>query len=188
MGSLFCFCFTQFCHKMALPVSILTNRMRHWDAGYILYTIHLYTLHIKLIFTELGIGEVITRKVTMKVTRNLAVIRVGWCGISLPCMLAPMHAGAHMLNRSAILGFLYNKKLLWQRSKNGGNGQKITENGRRYTREYLSNIKYPTILKKFDGGNGPKQADLWPKWIRHFERYRVTSGLSNKGGCRLFPF
>ena len=134
MGSLFCFCFTQFCHKMALPVSILTNRMRHWDAGYILYTIHLYTLHIKLIFTELGIGEVITRKVTMKVTRNLAVIRGGWCGISLPCMLAPMHAGAHMLNRSAILGFLYNKKLLfcvrhvttwWQRSKNNGKWQKI---------------------------------------------------------------
>ncbi len=40
-----------------------------------------------------------------------------------------------------------------------------------------SNIPIP---EKFDGGNGPKQADLWPKWIRRFERYRVASGLSNK--------
>ncbi len=36
------------------------------------------------------------------------------------------------------------------------------------------------IPEKFDDGNRPKQADLWPKWIRRFECYRVASGLSNK--------
>ena len=41
----------------------------------------------------------------------------------------------------------------------------------------VSNIPIPEI---FDGGNGPKQGDLWPKWIRRFERYRIASGLNNK--------
>ncbi|CAB4011562.1 Transposon Ty3-I Gag-Pol poly [Paramuricea clavata] len=41
----------------------------------------------------------------------------------------------------------------------------------------VSNIPIP---EKFDGGNGPKQGDLWPKWIRRFERYRIASGLNNK--------
>jgi hypothetical protein len=40
----------------------------------------------------------------------------------------------------------------------------------------VSNIPIP---EKFDGGNGPKQGDLWPKWIRRFERYRIASGLNN---------
>ena len=33
---------------------------------------------------------------------------------------------------------------------------------------------------EFDGGNGPQQSELWPKWIRRFERYRVASGLTKK--------
>ena len=40
-----------------------------------------------------------------------------------------------------------------------------------------SNIAIP---EKFAGGNGPEIADLWLKWIRRFERYRISSGLSNK--------
>ena len=28
--------------------------------------------------------------------------------------------------------------------------------------------------------NNPNQADIWPKWLRHFERYRIASGLQNK--------
>ena len=45
------------------------------------------------------------------------------------------------------------------------------------------NPKQPTQLPlpaKFDGANGPKQAECWMKWSRHFERYRVASGLKNK--------
>ena len=33
---------------------------------------------------------------------------------------------------------------------------------------------------KFDGANSPQQAELWPKWLKRFERYRVASGLKNK--------
>ena len=33
---------------------------------------------------------------------------------------------------------------------------------------------------KFDGGKGPNQSELWPKWIKRFERYRIASGLSQK--------
>ena len=33
---------------------------------------------------------------------------------------------------------------------------------------------------KFDGANKLNQADLWPKWLRLFERYRIASGLQNK--------
>jgi hypothetical protein len=32
----------------------------------------------------------------------------------------------------------------------------------------------------FHGATGPKQTELWPKWIRRFERYRYASGLVNK--------
>ena len=39
----------------------------------------------------------------------------------------------------------------------------------------VSNIPIP---EKFDGRNGLKQGDLWPKWIRRFERYRIASGLN----------
>jgi len=31
----------------------------------------------------------------------------------------------------------------------------------------------------FEGANNPNQADMWPKWLRHFERYRIASGLQN---------
>ena len=33
---------------------------------------------------------------------------------------------------------------------------------------------------KFDGTSKLNQADLWPKWPRHFERYRIASVLQNK--------
>ena len=33
---------------------------------------------------------------------------------------------------------------------------------------------------KFDCANSPQQAELWPKWLKRFERYRVASGLKNK--------
>ena len=33
---------------------------------------------------------------------------------------------------------------------------------------------------KFDGANSPQQAELWPKWLKRFERYRVASGLKHK--------
>ena len=33
---------------------------------------------------------------------------------------------------------------------------------------------------KFEGGNGPNQCELWPKWIKRFERYRIASGLNTK--------
>ena len=33
---------------------------------------------------------------------------------------------------------------------------------------------------KFDGTSKLNQADLWPKWLRRFERYRIASGLQNK--------
>ena len=33
---------------------------------------------------------------------------------------------------------------------------------------------------KFDGASKLIQADLWPKWLRRFERYRIASGLQNK--------
>ncbi|XP_077864282.1 uncharacterized protein LOC144349635 [Saccoglossus kowalevskii] len=37
-----------------------------------------------------------------------------------------------------------------------------------------------SIPEKFDGSTGPKQAELWPKWLKRFERYRMASGLQNK--------
>ena len=33
---------------------------------------------------------------------------------------------------------------------------------------------------KFDGTSKLNQADLWPRWLRRFERYRIASGLQNK--------
>ncbi|XP_077863848.1 uncharacterized protein LOC144348251 [Saccoglossus kowalevskii] len=36
------------------------------------------------------------------------------------------------------------------------------------------------IPEKFDGSTGPKQAELWPKWLKRFELYRMASGLQNK--------
>ncbi|XP_068733036.1 uncharacterized protein [Montipora capricornis] len=36
------------------------------------------------------------------------------------------------------------------------------------------------LPSKFQGGNNSHQADMWPKWLRHFERYRIASGLQNK--------
>ena len=41
----------------------------------------------------------------------------------------------------------------------------------------LQNLPIP---EKFSGSNGPEQSELWPKWIRRFERYRHASGLINK--------
>ena len=29
----------------------------------------------------------------------------------------------------------------------------------------------------FEGATGPRQADLWPRWLKRFERYRIASGL-----------
>ena len=36
------------------------------------------------------------------------------------------------------------------------------------------------LPSKFEGVNNPNQADMWSKWFRHFERYRIASGLQNK--------
>ena len=33
---------------------------------------------------------------------------------------------------------------------------------------------------RFDGANGPNQAECWIRWSRHFERYRIASGLQTK--------
>ena len=33
---------------------------------------------------------------------------------------------------------------------------------------------------KFDGTSKLNQADLWPKWLGRFERYRIASRLQNK--------
>ena len=33
------------------------------------------------------------------------------------------------------------------------------------------------LPRKFDGANGPAQTELWAKWAKRFERYRVASGL-----------
>lgn len=41
----------------------------------------------------------------------------------------------------------------------------------------VNSLPLPT---KFEGANKPHQADLWPKWLRRFERYRIASGLQNK--------
>ena len=35
------------------------------------------------------------------------------------------------------------------------------------------------LPSKFEGANNPHQADMWPKWLRHFEHYRLTYGLQN---------
>jgi transposase InsO family protein len=40
-----------------------------------------------------------------------------------------------------------------------------------------TNIPLP---EKLDISAGPKQADLWPKWSKRFQRYRVCSGLALK--------
>ena len=44
-----------------------------------------------------------------------------------------------------------------------------------------NSLPFPT---KFDGTSKLNQADLWPKWLRRFERYRIASGLQNKHGTR----
>ena len=36
------------------------------------------------------------------------------------------------------------------------------------------------LPSKFEGADSPNQADMWPKWLRHFERYRIASGLQDK--------
>ena len=41
----------------------------------------------------------------------------------------------------------------------------------------VNSLPLPT---KFEGANNPNQADMWLKWLRHFERYRIASGLQNK--------
>ena len=33
---------------------------------------------------------------------------------------------------------------------------------------------------RFDGANGPNQAECWIRWSRRFERYRIASGLKTK--------
>ena len=35
------------------------------------------------------------------------------------------------------------------------------------------------LPSKFEGANNPHQADMWPKWLRHFEHYRLAYGLQN---------
>ena len=44
-------------------------------------------------------------------------------------------------------------------------------------RQPVNSLPLPS---KFEGANNPNQADMWPKWLRHFERYRIASGLQNK--------
>ena len=39
---------------------------------------------------------------------------------------------------------------------------------------------YLPLPTKFDGTSKLNQADLWPKWLRRFERYRIASRLQNK--------
>ena len=41
----------------------------------------------------------------------------------------------------------------------------------------LSQLPLPT---RFDGANGPNQAECWIRWSRRFERYRIASGLKIK--------
>ena len=36
------------------------------------------------------------------------------------------------------------------------------------------------LPSKFEGADNPNQADMWPKWLRHFERYRIASCLQDK--------
>ena len=36
------------------------------------------------------------------------------------------------------------------------------------------------LPSKLEGANNPNQEDMWPKWLRHFERYRIASGLQKK--------
>ena len=36
------------------------------------------------------------------------------------------------------------------------------------------------LPSKFEGADNPNQADMWPKWLQHFERYRIASGLQDK--------
>ena len=36
------------------------------------------------------------------------------------------------------------------------------------------------LPSKFEGANNPHQADMWPKWLRHFEHYRLAYGLQNR--------
>ena len=36
------------------------------------------------------------------------------------------------------------------------------------------------LPSKFEGADSPNQADMWPKWLQHFERYRIASGLQDK--------
>jgi hypothetical protein len=46
--------------------------------------------------------------------------------------------------------------------------------------ESASNSTSQLTLPLFDGANSSNQADLWPKWLLRFERYRIASGLNNK--------
>ena len=37
------------------------------------------------------------------------------------------------------------------------------------------------LPSKFEGANNPNQADMWPKWLRHFEPYRTPGSLGGNG-------
>ena len=43
--------------------------------------------------------------------------------------------------------------------------------------QQLSQLPLPT---RFDGVNGPNQAECWIRWSRRFKRYRIASGLKIK--------
>jgi len=45
--------------------------------------------------------------------------------------------------------------------------------------ELSSGTQLP-LPARFDGANGPNQAECWFLWSRRFERYRIASGLQTK--------
>ena len=44
----------------------------------------------------------------------------------------------------------------------------------------LSQTNQLPLPARFDGANGPNQAECWIRWSRRFERYRRASGLKTK--------
>ena len=44
----------------------------------------------------------------------------------------------------------------------------------------LSQTNQLPLPARFDGANGPNQAECWIRWSRRFERYRIASGLKTK--------
>lgn len=43
------------------------------------------------------------------------------------------------------------------------------------------------VLSKLQGANNPNQADMWPQWLQHFERYQIASGVQNNSNQEQVP-